>query len=48
MPVGEVTEFSVFGLVHDTRPAATEFIQDAVVGDRPADQGLGTHHRSGY
>ena len=34
----------IFGFVHDTHPAAAKFLDDAVVGDGLADEGVGVRH----
>jgi len=37
-------EAGVLGLVHHTHPAATKFLDDAVVGDGLTDEGVGVRH----
>jgi len=34
----------IFGFVHDAHPAAAKFLEDAVVGDGLADEGVGIRH----
>ncbi len=39
----EAPQIDVFGLVHHTHPASAQLLDDAVVGDGPADQRRGIH-----
>jgi hypothetical protein len=43
----KAVEMSILGLVNDAHPATAQLLQDSVVRDRAADQGLGVYHLAG-